>query len=68
MSKNPLEVNVKNDKIYFDHVMQARDLSFTNAALSAKTKILMAMALDPSIPMPIILIYPFYLFQKQSLP
>ncbi len=49
MSKNPLEVIVKNDKKYFDHVMQARDLSFTDAALSAKTKILMAMALDASV-------------------
>ena len=49
MSKNPLEIIAKNDQEFLDHIMQSRDLAFAEGALSAKTKTLMAMALDAAM-------------------
>ncbi len=49
MSKNPLEVIAQNDQEFFDHVMESRNLTFKDGVLSAKTKNLMAMALDAAM-------------------
>jgi len=49
MSKNPLEVFIKNDKELIDNVMKSRELAFAEGALSPKVKMLMALALDASL-------------------
>ncbi len=46
MPKHPLEAIKVNDPDLFDHINRARDLALTDGVLSAKQKLLIALALD----------------------
>jgi AhpD family alkylhydroperoxidase len=46
MNKHPLETIRKLDPGFFDSVIQSSERAFADGALSAKTKYLIAMALD----------------------
>ena len=46
MNRHPLETIRKLDPEFFESVSQAREFAFKDGALSAKTKYLIAMALD----------------------
>ncbi len=46
MSKHPLDVIGANDGELLDEIKRARDLALTDGVLSAKQKLLIALALD----------------------
>lgn len=46
MSKNPLDVIKDNDSTLFDAMTNAREICFTDGALSIKDKLLIAIAID----------------------
>lgn len=46
MKKSPLEFLKEHDEQIIDGLMKTRDAAFTEGALSAKTKTLIAMAID----------------------
>jgi alkylhydroperoxidase/carboxymuconolactone decarboxylase family protein YurZ len=46
MAKHPLETIKKLDPDFFDSVLRSSEQTFTDGALEAKTKYLIAMALD----------------------
>lgn len=46
MSKNPLDIIKKNDEELFNSISSTRELAFKDGALSAKNKLLIAIALD----------------------
>ncbi|OHD16853.1 MAG: 4-carboxymuconolactone decarboxylase [Spirochaetes bacterium GWD1_27_9] len=46
MNQNPLDVIKNNDDALFNNVLSGRKLAFQDGALSAKHKILIALALD----------------------
>ena len=48
MNKNPLEIIQKLDNELYENIIKTREMTFKEGALSIKTKLLIAIALDAS--------------------